>query len=227
LLLPSDQAALRGSRFLPAGSNAVASGLSIRSATLDTLTYSIVPPQSVNLPVLGYTFPSGVVQPGNQVRWKIYGTYTNTNASGRHFQQYAGIVQGSTTYPITDDVLLPGSTTGVIVLEGAFTFSQPGAAGRGVVSNQKAQSYVGSSGGSMVVSGYVSAMVTNGAYSTPPRISGDPLITVSGSQSQIAANQDPNSTLVSPSGAPIGVSIELGTDSFVTFTIQGGWLEVM
>lgn len=228
LLLPSDQAALRGSRLLPHASNAVAAGLGIRPAVLDTVTYATLPP-GVTTVVLDYTFPAGVIQAGNQMRYRVYGHMSDTLGSNL-------IVVRSVVTQLTSRVsagVTPSTTAFDVafVIEGAFSFSQPGAPGRGVVAPGKAApGYVGGAQDSLIVGSMVSFIQTDPGLNTASQRGGgiltDNPALASNGLSQMVTNNDAN-TFYLVGGQPIEISLSIAVPPSVTMTLQGGWLEAM
>lgn len=230
LLLPSDQAALRGSRLLPHASNAVAAGLSIRAATLDTATYARYTGGSgIEQPLLTYTFPSAVVQAGNQIRFKIYG-HINDAVGANTLNINLNVTQFTASVPVFIQPQTQGSDVAFEIV-GDIAFSQPGISNRGVVVNQKATaSYVGGAESSLIVGALVKFTQTDTVFNSATRRGGAILSDIPSSPSTLlsvmATNNDANTTYL-VGGQPIGISIGVVVPSNTTLTIQGGYLEVM
>lgn len=103
MLLPSDRAALRGGRFLPAQSGAISSTLSCRGVTLARTTFATYDSTNttggtatiMTVQLDPYTFHTG-----DQIRVSVSGSAINNTGAPSNVGAQVNIVQGSTVQPI-------------------------------------------------------------------------------------------------------------------------------
>ncbi len=233
MLLPADSAALQGSRLLPNGQNAIAQVASIRAATVATAQYTSYAADSTEHPIIGYTVPPGVLRAGNQFRFHVYGTALNGVGLPGVFSPFVNITQTTQIQAVGAGWQIPAGAGQPIAweIEGQVTFSAPGSAITG--SDQKfttqVPSYTKSKGSNagLVVGGMLKRTFTNTAANAGNVVGGNPLSGATNQQSLFVTTLDPNSaTRVNPT-QPVGITVSVFNDFFVSFTVQGGWIEAM
>lgn len=221
--------------MLPHASNAIASIMARRSVVLDTATYTIVPPTASGTinPQLQYTFPPQVVQPGNQVRFMLFGTVTNTNTSAEFFLPGVLVQQTAIVSQLGSSSSIAASSTTSWTYEGVMSFSQPGPAGRGTLSFDAASGaqngYTGgASNTSLLIGGFSRFLQTDGTISTPFLAGGTMAAGATDARSTSSAQKDPNNNLLQ-GYQPVLIQVYIqggGTSgSHLTATVQGGYLE--
>jgi hypothetical protein len=183
--------------------------------------------------LLGSTFQTGIVQAGNQVRFEVFGHMSDTVGANQLVVRI-NVTQQATQIP----VVLTANTQALDVafrIQGAVSFSQPGAAGRGVVSPQGATSkneasYFGGASDSLIVGAFIRFEQTDAFASTTLRIGGNVLADNAASPStglsQLVTNKDQNTTLLL-GGQPVGISLATVVPANTTLTVQGGWMDCL
>lgn len=103
MLLPADRAALRGGRFLPAQSNAIASGLSCRGVTLARTTYAtydITNTTGGTATIMTMQFDPYTFSVGDQIRVSVLGSAINNTGAPVSVGAQVNIIQGGVTQPL-------------------------------------------------------------------------------------------------------------------------------
>jgi hypothetical protein len=232
MLLPSDAAVLKGARLLPNATNAIASVVGVRAATTATAQYTSYPVNTNSAVVIGATFAAGSLSAGNQVRIHVYGTLRNAGVGTEGFVPIVRVTQTTAVQTVGATWSTPNTANPVAwVIDAAVSFSHPGPALTPDPARVKSQvqAYVNPKPlqGSLVVGGMLQLTQTDTTAFGGVVAGGNPLSGMgASSQSLLLASLDPNSTLIN-NAMPTGVTLELSSDTDVTFIVMGGWMEVM
>ena len=233
MLLPADSAALQGSRLLPNGQNAIAQVASIRAATVATAQYTSYPADIADNQIIGYTIPPGVLKAGNQVRFHVYGTAFNSAGVTGAFSPLLSVTQSVPVQAVGAGWLIPAGAGLPIAweIEGQVTFSVPGNPISGTDKKYVSQApkYTASKGtnASLVVGCMLKRTLTNTAATAGNVVGGNPLSGASNQQSLLVTTLDPNASVTITPSQPVGITVVIVNDFNVSFTVQGGWMEVL
>ena len=225
MLLPTDSAAIQGSRLTPNAQAALNSTLSVRTATVATIQYAAYSPATYTL--ASFTFPSYAVNAGSQVRFRVFGTATNTSGGSLPFVPAARVEQQtSNTALIASWNVDTYPDTTAWDMEAIVTFSAPLTSTPSSATKQPPKVSSTYRGNTLAVGG-VLRLLQSDAGLTGGNVAGGTIVSAVGppTQSFLIATVDPNNVLYVDRSQPIAVKIVVGSD--VDFTVQGGWIEAM
>lgn len=225
MLLPTDSAAIQGSRLTPNAQAALNSTLSVRTATVSTIQYASYTAAAYTL--ANFSFPAYSVNAGSQVRFRVFGTATNTSGGPLPFVPQARVIQQSsgTALVASWNVDTYADAT-AWEMEAVITFSAPLTSTP--ASKEKATPRVSSTyKGSTLAVGGVMRLLQSDAGLTGGNVAGGTIVSAapSSNQSFLVATVDPNTVLYVDRSQPIAVRLDITSD--VDFTVQGGWIEAM
>jgi len=225
MLLPTDSAAIQGSRLLPNAQAALNSTLSVRTATVSTIQYASYTPATYTL--ASFTFPAYTVNAGSQVLVRVFGTARNTSGGPLPFVPSVLVEQQSPTTAIVASwsVDMYGDST-AWEMESVVTFSAPFTSTPASTTKQPPKVSSTYKGNTLVVGG-VMRLLQSDAGLTGGGVAGGTILSAVGppTQSFLIATLDPNNVSRIDRSQPVAVRLDIVSD--VDFTVQGGWIEAM
>jgi len=230
MLLASDQASLRGSRLLPHASNAVAAVAAVRAVTVDVAQYMTLPPGSATV-CLSNVFPVGGLRAGNQIRFRLFGSVTNTGATPQALVPIIRITQTASVQTLGFLSQTANAGTTAWEVEGGVTFSLPGAARERLTNGNRyaAAARLMPVNDVLIVGGFLSLLQTDAAFNSGTAQAGGNILTASSgtTNSYLVSTIDPNNNTVRPASVPVAVSLEMDSGPNVSIVVQGGYMEAL
>lgn len=226
MLLPLDVQAVQNSGLRPNAQSAQYAPLSIRAATVATAQYNTYTPGAYT--IAEFVFGSNVVNAGSQMRFRLFGTATNTAGFPQAFVPQVRVTQSSTNTALVASWNIDTyGDSSAWELDAVVTFSVPNTtippSAKVSVPAVSTASYAGP----LLAVGGMMRLLQTDAGLTGGNVAGGTIVSAapSSNQSFLIATVDPNATLLVDRTQPIGVRMDVTSD--VDFTVQGGWIEAM
>lgn len=228
MLLPTDIAALTGSRMLPQSRNSLANMATIRAVMLDVAQYT---PFSGGQSVLLSTYitPSSL-QIGTQIRFNLFGVATNAGAGSGVFAPIVRVTQGAPVQTLGFLSQIPATSTVAWKAEGALAFSPPGNPNTISSINSAKQAAAFGSPRRFIVGGYLHFAQTDNGFTSGTVQNGGNVITGSPSSTteiMVATNDPNNSTVTFTASDRVQITLEIDCGTNVSGKVQGGWMEAL
>lgn len=232
MLLPADVAAIQGSRLLPNGQTALHQIAATRAAIASTIIGFTFGP-STTTEVIAYDFPPNTITLGTQVRIHLYGAVLNNDPGfgPQQFEPSLVVVNSGTGSAVVDATgwMTPyqAGTSVAWKIDATYSFNLL------LDPDPTAPRPLPGSSPSPILRvdgelGMTQTDITISGVGTPAVVGGVPLVAPTDtSQSVLVTTSGISVVAKADTGATTHIALVITTGANASYTVRGGWLEVL